>query len=161
MLVRATLHKHLLLQKLMLFVHVVCLLATWRVAEATRAVGGFSNTTEHVYSPASEKVIPEIPTLLVPELRLLEIEILPSDTISVPLCCHVIEAILCGDCKPMTVHVASANAPMRRKSTSKLIMASANIRRLKCWYRQSNFHHICNFCDSQWGCSFLNLVYSK
>ena len=103
----------------------VYLLCITRVAgELESCNSGFCKSAEHTYCPASEGTRSSIVSWLIPELGLVIIN-LPPFVMLLSLCLHVIETILCGGCKLVTVHVASTNLPATGLLVLKLTCTSA------------------------------------
>ena len=88
-----------------------CLLCIARVAgKLVRTNTGFCKSAKHTYCPA--------------ELGFVIIN-LPPFIMVLPLCLHVIEAIVCDCCKLVTVHVAVTNLPATGLLVVKLTCTSA------------------------------------
>ena len=103
----------------------VYILCISRVATPVFSLAGFCNCTEHVYSPESEGTRLLITRRLPLAANSFVILVFSPFTITVPLCLHDIEAILCDGCKLVTVHVALTNLPATGLVVVKITCTSA------------------------------------
>ena len=101
------------------------LLCISMVATSVTSLAGFCNCIEHVYSPESDGTRLLISRRLLSAANSFAIVVLPPSTITVPLCLHDTEAILCDGCKLVTVHVAVTNLSARGLVVVKLTCTSA------------------------------------